>query len=265
MTENVRPIILRKKKIYAADGHHGGAWKVAYADFVTAMMAFFLLMWLLNATTEAQRKGIADYFSPNIPIAAVSGGGADALAGDSIFTEQTLAKSGTGVASDTGHMMSKEEEKEAARQTAEAQIEALNAALLSENEGLLQHISLKLSPDGLVIELTDTDTAPLFSIGDARPSQVLKQLLKVVTQSFGDVENNIKIVGHTDNTGYVNDNRYSNWELSTDRAHTARRVLMSYGFPYGKVSEVSGKAYTAPLADNPSASQNRRISITILK
>jgi len=96
MSEDVRPIIIRRKKVYAADGHHGGAWKVAYADFVTAMMAFFLLMWLLNATTEEQRKGIADYFNPNIPLAAVSGGGASALSGDSVFTQDTLAQNGTG-------------------------------------------------------------------------------------------------------------------------------------------------------------------------
>lgn len=265
MSEEVRPIIIRRKKVYAADGHHGGAWKVAYADFVTAMMAFFLLMWLLNATTESQRKGIADYFSPNIPIAAVSGGGAGALSGDSIFTEDTLAKSGTGVKSETGHMMSKDKQEDAAKQAAQAQLEALNAALISENEGFIQHVSLKLSSDGLVIELTDTETAPLFLLGDATPSDLLKQLLKVVTESFGSVKNNIKIVGHTDNSGFVNDTRYSNWELSTDRANTARRLLMSYGFPYEQVSEVSGKAYMAPLADDPSAAQNRRISITILQ
>ena len=97
MTEAVQPIIIRRKKIYkVAGGHHGGAWKVAYADFVTAMMAFFLMMWLLGATTEDQRKGISEYFNPDIPLAAVSGGGADALNGDSMFTEMTKARNGTG-------------------------------------------------------------------------------------------------------------------------------------------------------------------------
>ena len=95
-TENLAPIIIKKKNIVAGEGHHGGAWKVAYADFVTAMMAFFLLMWLLNATTEEQRKGIADYFNPTIPISRISGGGSDGLNGSSIFTEQTYAKMGTG-------------------------------------------------------------------------------------------------------------------------------------------------------------------------
>ena len=91
------PIIIKRKKVVAGDGHHGGAWKVAYADFVTAMMAFFMLMWLLNATTEQQRKGIADYFSPTIPINRVSGGGSGAFGGDNFFTEESLAQSGTGI------------------------------------------------------------------------------------------------------------------------------------------------------------------------
>src|SRR6056297_3207950 len=96
---NAAPIIIKRKKVTAGDGHHGGAWKVAYADFVSAMMAFFLLMWLLNATTEKQRKGLADHFSPTIPINRASGGGDGALGGDSIFTEETLAQSGVGATS----------------------------------------------------------------------------------------------------------------------------------------------------------------------
>ena len=93
---NVAPVIIKRKKVIAGGGHHGGAWKVAYADFVTAMMAFFLLMWLLNATTEKQRKGISDYFSPTIAVNRISGGGDGAFGGDSVFTEETLAQNGTG-------------------------------------------------------------------------------------------------------------------------------------------------------------------------
>lgn len=93
---NVAPVIIKRKKVVGGDGHHGGAWKVAYADFVTAMMAFFLLMWLLNATTEKQRKGLADYFAPTIPINRVSGGGSGAFGGDSVFSEETLPQNGTG-------------------------------------------------------------------------------------------------------------------------------------------------------------------------
>ncbi|MDB2438728.1 OmpA family protein [Hellea sp.] len=265
MDKETRPIIIRRKKVYAADGHHGGAWKVAYADFVTAMMAFFLLMWLLNATTEEQRKGIADYFSPNIPIAAVSGGGSDALSGDTFFSQQSLAKSGSGMKSDSGNKILEEELKKAAEEKAKAQIEDLNQALIKESADLLEHVSLKMSPDGLVIELIDSDDKPLFLIGDTTPSDLLKQLLKVVTKSFETVQNDIKIVGHTDGRVFINKQHYSNWDLSTDRANTARRLLISYGFPYEQITEVSGKAYTDPLASDPLAAQNRRISIIILQ
>lgn len=259
MTEAVvRPIII-KKKIVKADGHHGGAWKVAYADFVTAMMAFFLLMWLLNATTEEQRKGIADYFNPNIPLAAVSGGGSDALSGDSLFTEDTLAKSGTGAVANDGKDTNGDK-----KSYNEEQVAALNASIKSDNEALSEHISLKMSPEGLVIELVDSAEKPLFSIGDASPSPILNELLSVVASSFGSVKNNIKIAGHTDSLAFSNKTGYSNWELSTDRANTARRVLIDYGFPHSQITEVSGKANTDPVSDDPSAPQNRRISITLL-
>jgi chemotaxis protein MotB len=99
---NAAPVIIKRKKVISGGGHHGGAWKVAYADFVTAMMAFFLLMWLLNATTEKQRKGISDYFNPTIPVNRISGGGDGAFGGDSVFAEETIAHTGTGAMSRMG-------------------------------------------------------------------------------------------------------------------------------------------------------------------
>lgn len=272
MSETVRPIIIRRKKVYAADGHHGGAWKVAYADFVTAMMAFFLLMWLLNATTEEQRKGIADYFNPNIPIAAVSGGGANALNGDSLFTKDTLASSGTGTPTEKTSINAKDEEpakdpnkndSDAYEET--APVEKLNDALAAENEAFLEHISLKHSPEGLVIELVDSQDEPLFSIGNAAPSPLLDQLMQIITQSLGDVENKVKIVGHTDSRVFPNNASYTNWELSADRANTARRLLLKYGFSPQQITEIAGKADTSPVSDDPMAAQNRRISVTLLR
>ena len=266
MSEVARPIIIKRKKVIAGGGHHGGAWKVAYADFVTAMMAFFLLMWLLNATTEEQRKGIADYFSPNIPLAAVSGGGSGALSGDSIYTQDTLSRSGTGVKTVSGNDTLKETEAKKIKETkAKQQIDALNAALAAADAGLLEHVSLKMSAEGLVIELIDSNADPLFSVGAATPSPLLKELLQVFTQSFSGVQNDIKIVGHTDGRAFAGGASYTNWELSADRANTARRLLIDYGFPYQQISEVSGKAYTDPLADDPLAAKNRRIAITLLQ
>jgi chemotaxis protein MotB len=265
-------IIIRRKKVVKAAGHHGGAWKVAYADFVTAMMAFFLLMWLLNATTEEQRKGLADYFNPTIPISRISGGGSDGLNGSSIFTEETLARMGTGashersVESPTTPKTAEEAAADAAKQKAIAEnLESLKASLGEEGRALSEHILIKMSPEGIVIELVDSETTPLFPVGRSQPSDLLIDLLDVVSETFGTFENDIKIVGHTDNRRYRNDAIYDNWNLSADRANTARRLLQRSGIDRNRIQEVSGKADTDPLIkDNPSAAQNRRISITIL-
>ncbi len=268
----LQPIIIKRKKVVKADGHHGGAWKVAYADFVTAMMAFFLLMWLLNATTEEQRKGLADYFNPTIPISRISGGGADALNGSSIFTEETLARMGTGasqertVESPATAKTPQEAAAEEARQQAIAQnIENLKASLGEEGRALSEHILIKMSPEGIVIELVDSESTPLFPVGRSQPSDLLVDLLDVVSEAFVSFENDIKIVGHTDNRRYRNDAMYDNWNLSADRANTARRLLQRSGIGKDRIREVSGKADTDPLVkENPAAAQNRRISITIL-
>ncbi|WP_306252775.1 flagellar motor protein MotB [Parvularcula sp. IMCC14364] len=271
MAEALQPII-KKKKVIAGGGHHGGAWKVAYADFVTAMMAFFLLMWLLNATTEDQRKGIADYFNPTIPISRISGGGADALSGDSIYTEETLARDGTGARqkenaiNESSGAGEKDGKSPAEDQEAVSEKAAQLAQAIDESKNnLSEHLQIKMSPDGMVIELVESDKRPLFAVGNAKPSALLQELLGIVSASFDDVQNDIKIVGHTDANSFAANAAYTNWELSTDRANTARRVLLQAGFPQSQITEVSGKADTDPLSDDPFAPENRRISITILK
>ena len=266
-------IIIKRKKVVKADGHHGGAWKVAYADFVTAMMAFFLLMWLLNATTEEQRKGLADYFNPTIPISRISGGGSDGLNGSSIFTEETLAQMGTGashersVESPATPDTSEEAKAEADAKAAQiaANLQSLKDSLGEQSRALSEHLVIKMSPDGIVLELVDSESTPLFPVGRSEPSDLLIELLDVVSDTFGSFENDIKIVGHTDNRRYRNDAIYDNWNLSADRANAARRLLLRSGIDRSRIREVSGKADTDPLIkDNPSAAQNRRISITIL-
>jgi len=266
---NELPLIIKRKKVVKGDGHHGGAWKVAYADFVTAMMAFFLLMWLLNATTEDQRKGIADYFNPTIPISRISGGGSDGLNGSSIFTEQTYARMGMGASQrktvehkDPGGEAEKAEGQGAGPTEA---LENLKLEMDRQTGELSEHISVKLSPEGIVLEIADTEANGLFLKGSSAPTQLLEELLTIVNASMGKFQNNLKIVGHTDNTQYRNDAAYNNWDLSVDRANAARRLLIDAGLPYARIQEVSGKAYTAPLIpEDPSAPQNRRISITIL-
>ncbi len=258
--------IIKRKKIVKGDEHHGGAWKVAYADFVTAMMAFFLLMWLLNATTEEQRKGIADYFNPTIPISRISGGGSEGLNGSSIFSEETYAKMGTGATRDQSVAGSPDDKARAEDQKAIASsLETLKAEL-SENDGRLsEHMAIKLSPEGIVLELIDSDDQPLFALGLSEPTPLLDALLEVVSESFAGFDNNIKIVGHTDSRRYRNAAGYDNWNLSADRANSARRILSRNGVATGRILEVAGKADTEPLIeDDPAAAQNRRISIVIL-
>ena len=268
MTEPVRPIIIKRKKVVAADGHHGGAWKVAYADFVTAMMAFFLLMWLLNATTEEQRKGIADYFSPDIPLASVSGGGADALSGDTIFTQSKMAQSGRGSEKDKANRGRQSDGEGAQKATDPAQVEArmtaMNTQLETLDPELARQVTIYMSPDGLVIELIDEEDSPLFTMGSAKPSPVLNTLTDVLVNSLADIGNKVKIVGHTDMHGFGARNDYSNWELSSDRANAARRLLAGKGFPADQIAEVSGKAATMPYDKDPYSARNRRISITLL-
>jgi chemotaxis protein MotB len=268
-----QPIIIKRRKVVKAAGHHGGAWKVAYADFVTAMMAFFLLMWLLNATTEEQRKGLADYFNPTIPISRISGGGSDALNGSSIFTEETLARMGTGAShertvesSAAGKDASEKTAAEAAEEKAIAEnLQSLKESLGEKSHQLSEHLMIKMSPEGIVLELVDSESTPLFPVGRSQPSELLVELLDTVSETFGTFDNDIKIVGHTDNRRYRNDAMYDNWNLSADRANTARRLLMRSGVSRDRIREVSGKADTDPLIkEDPSAAQNRRISITIL-
>ena len=281
LASSVQPIIKRKKIVRAA-GHHGGAWKVAYADFVTAMMAFFLLMWLLNATTEDQRKGIADYFNPTIPVSRISGGGNDALNGDSVFTEDDMAQNGRGVKETETYKDNSEidvkdlgldypatsevktDYHKVSADTAQS-VESFREAIDGQARQIAEHIMLKMTPEGLVIELVEADGAPLFTIGQADPSPLLEDLLDLVANSFSGIKNNVKVVGHTDAKPYRSNDGYSNWELSTDRANTSRRLLVAAGFPADQIKEVSGRADTEPLLDDPFAPQNRRISITILQ
>ena len=281
------PIIKKVKKV-SGHGHHGGAWKVAYADFVTAMMAFFLLMWLLNATSEEQKKGIADYFSPQIPISEKSGGGDSMFNGNTIFTSKDLAKSNIGGKKKTDETDTEDQDademaaaaknaeagqegedlEETGQKSVQAAIEdALNAIKQAGDDSeLLNHLSLKITPEGLMIEIAERDGAPLFDAGSAQPSDKMRQLMAVIAPIVSELANNIAIAGHTDATPFAAGARYDNWELSSDRANAARRLMLSEGFPRERVRKVTGFAERDPLTpDDPLAPQNRRIAITLLK
>lgn len=248
------PIIIKRKKVIAGGGHHGGAWKVAYADFVTAMMAFFLLMWLLNATTEDQRKGLADYFNPTIPIAAVSGGGTDALSGDSVVASDTMSQSAQYQSTNPSKAVLPPED------SLKAEIEELATEAGIDDAG--GRVRVTKTEEGTVIELVDITGKPLFSSGSAIASPDLQILIAATAKVVFATGATIKITGHTDGVAFSRGG-YSNWELSADRANTARRMLISSGIDGDLIQEVSGRADREPVGRDRNDPANRRIAIIL--
>lgn len=271
---NNAPTIIKRKKVIAGGGHHGGAWKVAYADFVTAMMAFFMLMWLLNATTEQQRKGIADYFSPTIPINRVSGGGSGAFGGDNIFTEETLAQSGTGISQPTIGMNPVQSESDAqAEAAAAAQVAALRdiedvligqggESMLSDQA--LRHIITRLTDEGLVIEIYDLPDVTLFVGDTAVPNPVTAEIAAIMARLFEVVRNDVAIKGHLSAKSPLQvDNPI--WELSTERAAQMRRMLQSGGLDPMRIVRQTGAGDRAPAVRDATAPRNNRIEVILLR
>jgi len=278
MAGNAPNVIIKKIKKVQGGGHHGGAWKVAYADFVTAMMAFFLLMWLLNATSEDTRKGLADYFDNRIPVAQISGGGTSAFSGDSVTVKGKKAESGkeeesrpTGGAAGVADAQAQAEAAtggEATEARALKMIEAAFQSLSGESDAeqeMLRHIRTRVTRDGLVIDIFDTDGAPLFQRGSSTPTPMLRALVEVVASVAQLVTNDISLTGHTDAAAFDRGGDDGNWKLSADRADTARRLMTGAGLDAARIAEVSGKAATQPLAEDPLDPRNRRVEITLLR
>ncbi len=269
--DNAAPIIIKRKKVLVGGGHHGGAWKVAYADFVTAMMAFFMLMWLLNATTEKQRKGIADYFNPTIPVNRISGGGDGAFGGDSIFSEQTLAQSGTGASSrkPTEQNAARGDAGSAAADVATAH-EKLQAELNARGgesmtmQKALRHVVTKVTDEGLVIELFDLPEAKLFVGLTAEPAPVTHDIVAMVASALALTANEIAINGHVSALPVtLIDNPV--WDLSAARAEALRALLIKDGLARERPQRVSGFADRKPVTPNPTADRNNRIEIILLR
>ncbi len=259
------PIIVKRKKVVQG-GHHGGAWKVAYADFVTAMMAFFLLMWLLGATNEKQRKGIADYFNPTIPINKVSGGGDGAFGGDSVFTESTLAHSGTGVAVPAlgderqNGVVDSGEGSDSATPTAREALDSLLSGRGGESmvsDLLARHIVTELSDEGLVVEIYATPGMPLFEKTEA--TRVLAALLGAVSQAIRIVENDVAIETH------VASGAEPAWPLSTARADTVRKLLRDNGLAKKRLRRMTGFGDSQPVMRDASAPRNERVRLVLLR
>ncbi len=275
MSDQPAPIIIRRKKVIAA-GHHGGAWKVAYADFVTAMMAFFLLMWLLGATTEKQRKGIADYFNPTIPINKVSGGGSGAFGGDSVFTENTLAANGTGAgvtlpsageSNDGASGADSDAEKGGSGKKDELEeIEKKLSAKSGESmvSDLLQrHVVTRLTDEGLIVEVFDIPGAPLFENG-TEPSGTLTDVVTAVAEVFRVSPNAIAIQGYMATVPFA---RRKNpvWERSAARANSVRGLLTDQGLNAARMQRITGFADRKPVTADTLSIRNNRIEIILLR
>ncbi len=289
-----QPIIVKKIK-KGGGGHHGGAWKVAYADFVTAMMAFFLLLWLLNVTTEEQKNAISNYFDPTSPkISEATSGAGGVLGGLSMAKEgamttnlQTIsANNATPVPPPSRQSKDKtdshdgaegEDAEEKARREAlraeedqrfQEAADALKQAIesLPEMAELVKNIMVDMTPEGLRIQIVDQKGQSMFPSGSARMYQKTEKLIGTIAKVVEKLPNDISVRGHTDSVKYSAGASYTNWELSADRANASRRVMEGAGLVRGRVANVVGKADTDPLIkDKPTDPRNRRISIILLR
>jgi len=279
----VRPIIVKKIK-KAAHGHHGGAWKIAYADFVTAMMAFFLLMWLLGSASKGQLVGIAEFFKMPLKVALQGGptiGASDSLlkGGGKDLTKQQLQvkpKDGSKEKNKTVGLKNKvldiNDVKKALAEVEKAKLAELKSKIEKEIEQsptLSQYkkqLLLDITSEGLRIIIVDEKNRPMFNSAKAELQPYAKQILREIGQMLNGVPNRISLSGHTDATPYsTGEKSYSNWELSADRANTSRRELVAGGMDEDKLLRVVGLS-SATLFDkeNPFNPINRRISIIVM-
>lgn len=290
MAVGEQPIIIKKVKKGGGHGHHGGAWKVAYADFVTAMMAFFLLMWLINTTSPEQKRGVADYFAPASVSQTMSGAGGilggSALgsdgsksAGSSDVIEELAPASqnpNDGTAKEGAKAMTPEEAAAAAMTEAqslreqaafESAAQSLRQAMQSMPElaELSKNIIIDETPEGLRIQLVDQEGRSMFNQGSAQPNDRAKVLLRAITKTINQLPNRISIYGHT--SASANGARpETDWTLSSARADASRKVLQGAGVDGNRVYQVSGKASSEPLyPDDPMLPGNRRIAIVLLR
>ncbi|RYD90957.1 MAG: flagellar motor protein [Sphingomonadales bacterium] len=279
-------IIVKKIYIEGHGGHHGGAWKVAYADFVTAMMAFFLLMWLLGATTEKQRKALADYFAPTlVEFKQNSAGSNGLLNGDALnATENYPNRAGqTGTRSmtvpagaaggrdvgtgDKGTLkdqraLTAQDQQNFSRTSQRLQQQIRSNPKLAK---LAKHVRFVQTRDGMRIDLVDDANYSMFDLGTTALVPDANTLIGMIGQSLAGMENPIMIRGHTDSLGYGDPRNMNNWMLSSGRAEATRRRLASSGVPERAFDRIEGVADREPMIqDNPMDPRNRRVSITLL-
>lgn len=286
---NVPPkIIYKKVYIEGHGGHHGGAWKVAYADFVTAMMAFFLLMWLLGATTEKQRKGIADYFAPTLlDTRSLGVGGGGLNGGESVISKnktgpkagQTTMQAMVSAVESSGGSKQGFGAKGSLRSASAAAIAAQDRRNFSQLRRrvmtqlakqtrlakLSRHIRFTMTPEGMRIDLIDDANYSMFALGTTSLDGEASSLIGMVAEGIAQTDNPIMIRGHTDSVPYGDPRAMNNWMLSSGRAEATRRRLAQGGIPEARFNRIEGVADREPMiADNPADPRNRRVAVTLL-
>lgn len=254
------PIIIKRARGGGEAGHHGGAWKVAYADFVTAMMAFFLLMWLLNATTEKQRHGLAEYFNPTL-IHTTSSGRDGPFGGDMQDAETNSGK-GAGASRDTMAAQDRQSFDALARHI-QNQLTGSGAESMQKTN-ILRHVITRMTDEGLVIELTDLLDEPLFEGDSAQPTAAMKELAEILGNVLGRVRSQIALTGHV--RAYPEILIHSPvWALSDARAHTVRNLLEDTGFQATRIQRVTAYADRRNRSVNPMDPNNNRIEVILLR
>jgi chemotaxis protein MotB len=273
--EGLRPIVVKRIK-KGGHAHHGGAWKIAYADFVTAMMAFFLLMWLLGSTTKGDLNGISEYFKTPLKVAmqggagsgdsssVIPGGGKDLTRKEGqvkLSDDPTVSKKTFNLTAAKAELERQETERlQKLKEKIEAKIES-NPLLAKYKKQLL----LDFTSEGLRIQIVDEQNRPMFALASAQLQPYTKEILQEIGVVLNDVPNKIGLSGHTDSTPYFTDAGYSNWELSADRANASRRALIAGGMADNKILRVVGLASAVHLDRlDPFNPINRRISIVVM-
>ncbi len=271
----IQPIIIKRVKKGGGHGHHGGAWKIAYADFVTAMMAFFLLMWLLGSTTKGDLQGIADHFNTPLKVALSGGSGSgdssSVIKGGGEDLTRTVGQVKRGDVEQT-HRTVNLQAMPADAQRAEAQAKRVKAKVeeaIERNPKLRElrsQVRMEVTTEGLRIQIVDDQNRPMFDSGAAVVKPYMRELLGEIARVLNEVDSRITLTGHTDAAPFSGGERgYSNWELSADRANASRRELIAAGIDERKVLRVVGLAAVMPLdAAAPNAPINRRISILVM-
>ncbi|WP_458524970.1 flagellar motor protein MotB [Onishia taeanensis] len=257
------PIIIRRKKV--VHGHHGGSWKIALADFMTALMALFLVMWILSSASREQRQGVAEYFSTPL-LTAIAGGEKQAS------SPNVIPGGGPDPSSIEGERQRIDRRVDSRPSNMPQRLKDLRRSVESAIQAdpvlrkLRNQLRFDMTREGLRIQLVDTDKRPMFELGGDQVAPYMRRLLRTLAPLLNEVPNPISISGHTDNVPYVGGLQgYSNWELSSDRANASRRELVAGGLEPSRLLRVAGMGDQVPIPDSePSDAINRRIALVVL-